>query len=268
MDIQDTFEKYRDIILQYAAPAVYAILTLIIGWWIIVRVTKIFKRKILSHNIDESLKQFLSTLVGVSLKVLLIITVIDMVGIKTTSFMAILGSAGLAVGLALSGTLQNFASGVLILFQRPFKVGDYIEAQGYEGTVKAIEIFRTTLLTIDYKTVIIPNSQLANASMVNYTAEPTRLVEFVFGISYDDDIQKARQVLLDSIFTDPKVLNQATPFVNVCEHADSSVNIKVRAEVKTEDYWEIYFTKMEQVKVAFDKNQITIPFPQRDIHQK
>ena len=268
MDYQEVFNKYQGLILQYALPVVYAILTFIIGLWVISRLTKLFERKILSNKIDDSLKHFLANLIGVTLKVILTITVIDMVGIKTTSFMAILGSAGLAVGLALSGTLQNFASGVLILFQKPFKVGDYIEAQGYQGSVKAIEIFRTILLTVDYKTVIIPNSQLANSSLVNYTAEPTRLVEYVFGISYDDDISKAKQIIIDTIFTDPKVLNQSTPFVNVAEHADSSINIKVRAEVKTADYWDVYFAKMEEIKLEFDKNNISIPYPQRDIHQK
>ena len=161
--------EHKELVMHYAIPVLSALLTFIVGWWLIKRITNLVEKKVLSGKVDESLRHFLSTLIGVVLKVMLLISVIDMVGIKTTSFVAILGSAGLAVGLALSGTLQNFASGVLILLQKPFVVGDVIEAQGYTGSVKQIEIFKTVLTTFDLKTIIIPNSAIANSSMINYS---------------------------------------------------------------------------------------------------
>lgn len=264
--MKELFNENKDLVIQYSLPVLYALLTLLIGWWIIKRVTKLIETKILSEKVDESLRHFLATLISVLMKGMLLITVIGMVGIETTSFVAILGSMGLAVGLALSGTLQNFASGVLILFQKPFVVGDVIEAQGYIGGVKRIEIFRTVLTTFDLKTVIIPNSALANSSMINYSTEPHRKVEWIFGIGYNDDMKKAKSIIKDIIFTDKRVLDEE-PFIKIAELADSSVNIKVRAEVIADDYWDLFFEKTEEIKAAFDDNNISIPYPQMDIHQ-
>jgi small conductance mechanosensitive channel len=264
--MEKLFTENKDLVMQYGLPIIYALLTLIIGWWVIKRVSSLIEKKILSEKVDESLRQFLSTLISVALKAMLLISVSDMVGIQTTSFVAIIGSMGLAIGLALSGTLQNFASGVLILFQKPFVVGDLIEAQGYVGSVKTIEIFRTVLCTFDLKTVIIPNSDLANSSMINYSTEPHRKVEWTFGIGYNDDMKKAKAIINDIIFSDKRVLDEE-PFIKIAELADSSVNIKVRAEVISEDYWDVYFEKTEEIKSAFDENGISIPYPQMDVHQ-
>jgi small conductance mechanosensitive channel len=264
--MQELFTQNRDLIIEHSIPVLYALLTLIIGWWTIKRLSTFIENKILSEKVDESLRHFLGTLVSVLMKGMLLITVIGMVGIETTSFVAILGSMGLAIGLALSGTLQNFASGVLILFQKPFVVGDVIEAQGYIGTVKTIEIFRTVLTTFDLKTVIIPNSDLANSSMINYSTEPHRKIEWVFGIGYNDDMTLAKSIINEVIFTDKRVLDDE-PFIKIAELADSAVNIKVRAEVIADDYWDVFFEKTEAIKLAFDKNNISIPYPQMDIHQ-
>ena len=261
------FNENKEIIIQYGIPVFQGVLVLLFGLWVIKWITKLVYKRVFSKRVDESLGHFLSTLISVVLKVVLVITVIDMVGIKTTSFMAILGSAGLAIGLALSGTLQNFASGVLILVQKPFVVGDVIEAQGYIGKVKRIEIFKTVLTTFDLKTIIIPNSSIANASMINYSTEPHRVVEWVFGIGYNDDLKKAKSIIEEVVFKDDRVFFDETgPFIKLSELADSSVNIKVRAEVKSEDYWDLFFEKTEEVKLAFDENDISIPYPQMDIH--
>ena len=264
--MEKLFIENKNLILEYGLPIIYALLTLIIGWWVIKRVSHFVEKKILSEKVDESLRQFLSTLISVALKAMLLISVTDMVGIQTTSFVAIIGSMGLAIGLALSGTLQNFASGVLILFQKPFIVGDLIETNGYIGSVKTIEIFRTVLTTFDLKTVVIPNSELANSSMINYSTEPHRKVEWIFGIGYNDDMKKAKSIINDVIFSDKRVLDEE-PFIKIAELADSAVNIKVRAEVIAEDYWDVFFDKMEEIKLAFDKNDISIPYPQMDVHQ-
>tara|TARA_B100000809_G_scaffold50318_1_gene45361 strand:- start:263 stop:1069 length:807 start_codon:yes stop_codon:yes gene_type:complete len=264
--MEKIFTENKDLFLEYGLPIIYALLTLIIGWWVIKRVSNFVEEKVLSEKVDESLRQFLSTLISVALKAMLLISVTDMIGIQTTSFVAIIGSMGLAIGLALSGTLQNFASGVLILFQKPFIVGDLIEANGYIGDVKRIEIFRTVLTTFDLKTVVIPNSELANSSMINYSTEPHRKVEWIFGIGYNDDMKKAKSIINDVIYSDKRVLDEE-PFIKIAELADSSVNIKVRAEVIAEDYWDVFFDKMEEIKLAFDENKISIPYPQMDVHQ-
>ena len=265
--ITSFIEANTGVILEYSLTFLYAVVLLLAGWWLIKKATNVFENKLLSNHIDESLKGFLATLISVILKIVLLMSVIEMVGFKTTSFVALLGSAGLAFGLALSGTLQNFASGVLILFQKPFVVGDWVEAQGYLGAVKKIEIFRTILTTYDNKTIVIPNSELSNSSITNYSTEPTRLVEWVFGIGYDEDITLAKSVIEKEIFSDQRVKNQNEPFIKISSLGDSSVNIKVRAEVNQIDYWDVLFEYTEKIKLAFDQNKINIPYPQMQIHQ-
>ncbi len=218
------------------------------------------------RNVDASLSPFLKSMINVILKVLLVISVMGMIGIEMTSFIAILGALGLAVGMALSGTLQNFAGGAMILLFKPFKVGDYIDAQGYSGTVKEIQIFNAILTTPDNKTIIIPNGGLSTSSMVNYSTEKTRRVDFTFGIGYSDDIDKAKAVLLDIVKENKLILKKPEIFIAVSELADSSVNFVVRVWVKGADYWTVHFDIIEKVKKAFDKENISIPFPQRDIH--
>jgi small conductance mechanosensitive channel len=189
-----------------------------------------------------------------------------MLGVQMTSFIAILGAAGLAVGLALQGSLANFAGGVLLLLFKPFKVGDFIEAQGFSGSVNAIQVFNTVLKTPDNKTIIIPNGNLSNGAITNFTAEKNRRVDWTFGIGYSDDIKKAKEILVQLIKSDPRILDEPEAMVALSELGDSSVNFVVRAWVKLEDFWGVYFDIQEKVKLTFDEQGISIPFPQRDVH--
>ena len=189
-----------------------------------------------------------------------------MLGIQMTSFIAILGAAGLAVGLALQGSLANFAGGVLILLFKPFKVGDFIDAVGFSGTVKEIQVFSTKMTTPDNKTIIIPNGNLANSSMTNYSTQTQRRVDFVFGIGYNDDIKKAKSVINELIYKDERILKDPEPLVVVSELGDSSVNLTVRVWSKSADYWGIFFDMQESVKLKFDEQGISIPYPQQDVH--
>lgn len=223
-------------------------------------------RSMTKKDVEPSLRQFLKSLLSMLLKVLLFIAVISMLGIEMTSFVAILAAAGFAVGMALSGTLQNFAGGVMIILFKPFKVGDFIEAQGYTGTVKEIQIFNTILKTPDNKTIIIPNGGLSTGSLTNFSTEPQRRVDFTFGIGYEDDIDKARNIIMGLIAKDERILKDPAPFVAVSELADSSVNFVVRVWANAADYWGIYFDMTENVKKAFDKEGISIPYPQTDVH--
>ena len=259
-------EKAMDLIMLYTPKLLLAILTLIIGLWIIKFVAKVFNRSMTAGKVDESLKKFLLNLLSILLKTILLISVASMIGIATTSFVAILGAAGLAVGLALQGSLANFAGGVLILLFKPYKIGDVIEAQGFVGSVSEIQIFNTVLKTPDNKTIIIPNGSISNGNIINYSNEPQRRVDFVFSIGYNDDIATAKNVLYEIIEEDDRILKDPAPMVVVAELADSSVNINFRVWCKTTDYWTIYFDMFEKVKLAFDKAGVSIPFPQQDVH--
>ncbi len=263
-------EKYVDkaveMAMEYGPKLLLAIVTLLIGLWIIKAVTKAVKHGFEKSKMDASLQPFLTSIVSVLLKVLLVISVLSMVGIAVTSFIAILGAAGLAIGMALSGTLQNFAGGVMILILKPYKIGDFIDAGGHAGIVEEIQIFNTIMKTPDNKMIIIPNGQLMNSSMTNFTAKETRRVDITFGISYSDDIDTAKKVIKDIFMKDERVLKDPEFFIGVIELGDSSVNIVTRAWAKTSDYWGVYFDNMEAVKKALDANGISIPFPQRDVH--
>ena len=262
--------KYKDyaidFIMNYGPKLIGAIVVLIIGLWIIKLITKSVNRVMVRSNVDDSLRPFLKSLVNSLLKALLVISIMGMVGIEMTSFIAILGAAGLAVGMALSGTLQNFAGGVMILIFKPFKVGDYIEAQGYAGSVKSIQIFITVLTTPDNKTIIIPNGGLSNGSVVNYSTQDTRRVDWTFGVSYGSDIEHVRKVITGLIEADERILKEPAPLVKVTALADSSVNFVVRGWVVPSDYWDVYFAMNENVYTKFNKEGIGIPFPQMDVH--
>ena len=205
-------------------------------------------------------------MIGTLLKVMLVISVLGMLGIEMTSFIAVLGAAGLAVGMALSGTLQNFAGGVMILLFKPFKVGDKIDAQGYTGSVAEIQIFNTILKTPDNKTIIIPNGGLATSSMTNYSTEQKRRVDWTFGVAYGDDLDQARQVIQKLCDDDKRILTEPKVFIAVSELADSSVNFTVRAWVDSADYWEVFFAMNEKIYKTFSKEGLNIPYPQMDIH--
>jgi small conductance mechanosensitive channel len=218
------------------------------------------------RNIDPTLKPFIKGFLSAILKVLLIVSLLGTIGIEMTSFVAIIGAAGLAVGLALSGTLQNFAGSVIILLFKPYKVGDQIEAQSYKGTVKEIQIFNTVLTTPDNKTVIMPNGKLSNLPMINYSTEPLRRVDWIFGIGYGNNLAKAKEVITRLSGEDERILNEPPLFIALSELGNSSVNITVRAWVKSPDYWNVFFQLNEQVYNTFEKEGLNIPYPQMDVH--
>lgn len=254
-------EKLWALILEFSPQILIALAILIVGLFLIRIAAKISRRMMVKSGIDLSLQKFLSNLVNWTLKILLFVVVISKLGVETTSFAAILAAAGLAVGLALQGSLSNFAGGVLIMIFKPIKIGDLIEAQGEVGVVKEIEIFTTKLTGLSNKEIIIPNGSLSNGNIVNYTTEGTRRVDLTFGVGYDSDIKKAKEVLLHVLTSHPMVLKDPAPTVNVSELADSSINFAVRPWCNTEDYWTVYFDVTETTKEALDAAGIEIPYP-------
>jgi small conductance mechanosensitive channel len=265
-DPQPYIEQITELAIAYAPKVLLALITLIIGFWIINRVCLSMDRMLGKRGADQALSHFLNSLISVGLKGLLLISVASMIGIETTSFIAVFGAAGLAIGLALQGSLSNFAGGVLILLFKPYKIDDVIEAQGFLGRVVKIQIFNTILNTMDNERIIIPNGLLSNGPIRNLFAEEIRRVESTFGISYEDSIDQAREVIAKIVDANDHILGDPGPEIFVSEHADSSVNLLVRVWVKTDDYWPVHFDLIEQVKKEFDNNNITIPFPQRDVH--
>ncbi len=266
----DQVEKYWDMLMgmfvAFGPKLVLAIVTLIVGLWLIGRLMRLFKVTLAKRQVDPTLEGFLESIFGVGLKIMLLISVASMVGIETTSFIALLGAAGLAVGLALQGSLANFAGGVLILLFKPFKVGDVIEAQGYLGRVHQIQIFNTIVRTLDNQRVIIPNGILSNGCVTNLFIEDSRRVDMTFGVSYSDDIRHVREVLEGLIVADQRIMNDPAHDLFLSEHAASSINFLMRVWVASGDYWPVYFDMHEKVKLAFDAAGISIPFPQRDVH--
>jgi len=252
--------------LTFGVQFLLAIVVYFIGNFIISKVIAVFELSLNKKQVEVTLHQFLTSILKTALKAVQIIVLASMIGIQTASFIAILGAAGLAIGLALQGSLANFAGGVLILLFRPFKNGDAIDAQGHVGTVEEIQIFNTILKTFDNKRIIIPNALLSNGCVTNINVNGTRRVDLVFGIGYDDDIVKAKALLKSIIESDERILKDETNDIWVGEHGDSSVNLFVRPWVKSADYWGVYFGLMERVKLAFDQEGISIPFPQRDVH--
>ncbi|MFT7276412.1 MAG: small conductance mechanosensitive channel, partial [Cyclobacteriaceae bacterium] len=249
--IQKYTEQFGQMILEYAPTFLLALVSLITGLWIIGIFLKGMKRALKARDIDPSLAPFLTTLFGWILKIMLFISVVGMVGVQMTSFVAILGAAGLAVGLALQGTLQNFASGVMILLFKPFKVGDFIDGAGYMGSVKEIQIFNTILNTPDNKRIIIPNASLANGSLTNFSSEATRRVDWTFGIGYGDSYDKAKEVLTRYVDEDARIMKDPAVFIGLSALGDSSVNIVVRAWVDPADYWGVFFDMNEKVYKGF-----------------
>lgn len=263
-------QKYTDqiieILVSYAPKVIGAIITLIIGLWLVKVIVKNVRKLMERRNVDASLIPFLSTLLSVTLKILLFLTVVSMVGIEATSFIAILGAAGLAIGLSLQGTLQNFAGGVVLLVLRPFRVGDVVDVKGYLGVVKEIQIFYTIVNTFDNKVIYLPNGSLANSDMTNLSQEPDRRNEWTFGIGYGDDVEKAKKILRRLIDEDERIFQDPEPFLALHSLGDSSVNIVVRAWSKASDLWPVHFDMNEKVYNEFNKEGINIPFPQMDVH--
>ncbi len=260
-------EKAIKMIMEYGPQLVLAIVVLLIGLSIIKSFTSLLKKTLDSRNVDPTLTPFLINLFSWGLKILLLVSVASMVGIATASFVAVLGAAGLAIGLALQGSLGNFAGGVLILVFRPFVKGDFIEANGIEGVVDSIDIFATIVKTVDNKKVVLPNGPLAGGTIKNYTGHDHRRVDLSIGISYNDDIRSACKVLREMCSSHDLVVNEPEPpTAYVWEYGDSSINLTVRAWTKTENYWPVFWALNEQIKYTLDENNFSIPFPQRDVH--
>lgn len=257
-------QAWIPMIMEYGSRVLLAVITLAIGWWLINKVTRKLGGLLALRNADLALQGFISNLANIILKILLIISVASMIGIETTSFIAAIGAAGLAIGLALQGSLANFAGGVLILLFRPFRIGDWIEAQGVAGTVDSIQIFHTVIRTGDNKTVIVPNGNLSNGIIINTNRQPTRKVVFDVGVDYQADLQKAREVLLE-LAKDERVLADPAPEAVISTLGDSSITVSLRAWVKTADYWSVMFMFNEQARDRLKDAGIDIPFPQRVI---
>lgn len=245
---------------------IMALLIFFIGKWLANLLTKGFKKVLKKAKVEKILIDFLAGIVKTVLFIFVVIAALSELGVQTTSMIALIGAAGLAVGLALKDSLQNFASGVMLIIFRPFKTGDYVDAGGASGTVEKIAIFSTTMKTPDNKEIIIPNGNIYGDKIVNYSARPTRRVDMVFGIGYDDDLKKAKTILMQLMDEDPRILKDPAPVVAVSELADSSVNFIVRPWVNAADYWALYWDMHERVKLKFDEEGISIPYPQMDLH--
>lgn len=263
-------EGFLDKIWEWAqlyGPAVIAAIAILVIGRILVGIFTGIVRKLMNRaNVDPTLISFVTSLTKIGLMTFVFIAALSKLGVETTSFVAIIGAAGLAVGFALQGSLANFASGVMLIIFRPFKSGDYVEAGGTAGSVEAIRIFNTVLKTPDNREVIIPNGSITSNNITNFSAKETRRVDLVFGIGYDDDLRKAKGILENIVASDERILKDPAPTIAVSELADSSVNFVVRPWVKTADYWAVYFDLTEKVKLTFDEQGISIPFPQRDVH--
>ncbi len=253
-------------ISNYAVKILIALLILLIGKWISHRISILLGKLLEKNRIDLILVKFLENITYYTLLIMVLIAAAGQLGIPTTSFLTVLGAAGLAIGLALKSSLSNFASGVMLILFRPFTVGDFITAGGASGTVNSVNIFNTVLTTPDNQKVIVPNNSITNGNITNVTANPTRRINLVVGIGYGDDILKAKEVLMDLMKSEPRVLSEPAPSVAVSELADSSVNLVVRPWVKTGDYWGTLCDLTERIKLTFDKVGISIPYPQQDVH--
>jgi len=266
MDFNGILPKLQEFATFYGLKIIAAILIFIIGRWLAKMIKNLIVKVMKKAEVDATLTSFVGHLTYVALLTLVVIAALNQMGVQTTSFVAIIGAAGLAVGLALQGSLSNFAAGVLMILFRPFKVGDYIEAGGTAGTVEEIQIFSTILTTPDNKVIIVPNAKITGDNIVNYSAKDTRRMDLVFGVGYSDDLQKVKDILQNILQNDPRVLKVPEPMVGVLELADSSVNFAVRPWVKSSDYWPLFFDLKETIKKRFDAEGISIPFPQQDVH--
>jgi small conductance mechanosensitive channel len=264
--MENLVAKVWELLTVYGLKVIAAVVVFVVGRWIAKGLTKFAEKVMNKRQIDPTIVSFVTHLTYIALLVFVVLAALGQLGIQTTSFIAVIGAAGLAIGLALQGSLANFAAGFLMLIFRPFKVGDYIEGAGTAGTVEAIQIFTTQLKTPDNKTVIIPNAALTAGNITNYSAKGTRRVDLVFGIGYGDDIDHAKKVIMEVLAKEERILNDPATTIGVVELGDSSVNFAVRPWVKADDYWNVYFNLTENIKKSFDSQGISIPFPQRDVH--
>lgn len=265
MNLTELVPKLQELVAFYGIKILAAVVIFIVGRWVAKGLTKLIVRALVKSKVDETLVSFLGHMTYIALIAFIIIAALNQLGIQTTSFIAVLGAAGLAIGLALQGSLANFAAGVLMIIFRPFKVGDYIEGAGVAGIVEEIQMFTTQLKTLDNKKIIVPNAKMTGDNIVNYSANEIRRLDMVFGVSYDDDLDKVKNVLADIVAKEGRILKEPAPTIGVLEFADSRVNFAFRPWVKTAEYWDVYFALTETIKKRFDQENITIPVPQRDV---
>jgi len=266
--IQESFIAFASLATNYLPKLALGLIILFGGWWFIGRLVKWLEKKLKLTKVELTLVPFLCSVTRFSLRILLLVSVASILGIATTSFVTILGAGSLAIGLALQGSLSHFAGGVVILFFKPFKVGDIIEIDGVKGTVQSITILYTMISTPDDDTAVLPNGQVANNKVLNFTKENNRRIDLSVGIAYNQDIDKAKKVIAEALHSVPSILKDPEPFIGVLGFGDSSVNIAFRPYSKSVDYMEAYFAANEAVKKALDSHQIEMPFPQRDVHIK
>lgn len=264
--IQGLMEEGITMVTTHGVNLVLAVLIFVIGRWIAKRVSEMIRKVMIKSNVDETLRGFLRNIIYYALLAAVVVMAIGQAGLNITSFVAVLGAAGLAVGLALKDSLSNFAAGVMLIMMKFFKKGDYVEVAGQSGTVISVRIFNTLLHTPDNKQVFVPNGAVLSSAITNYSGNDTRRVDLVFGIGYDDDVLKAKAVLERIISEEPRILADPATNISVHELADSSVNFVVRPWVNTADYWSVYWALTEKVKLVFDQEGISIPYPQTDVH--
>lgn len=265
-NFEEVLQHLYSLLVEYGLKIVGAVLTLALGMWVVGRLTKLFSKTLTKRGVDPTIIPTLRGVVKFILVAILIVACAGIIGIQPTGLVAVLGAAGLAIGLALQGSLANFAGGILILTLKPFKAGDYVDIDGTGGTVNGVSIINTVLKTPDNRTIFLPNGKVASANITNFSAEPTRRWDKVFGIGYGDDFDKAKDVIMKLIEQDERFHKDPAPFVRVGNLGDSSVDITVRAWVDTAEYWNVNWDMIENVKKEFDKQGISIPFPQRDVH--
>jgi small conductance mechanosensitive channel len=266
MDMSNIIPKLQELVAFYGLKIVAAAAIFVVGRWIAKALKSLIQRMMAKSKLDETIVSFVGNLAYIALLTFVIVAALNQLGVQTTSFIAVIGAAGLAIGLALQGSLANFAAGFLMIIFRPFSAGDFIDGAGVAGTVEEIQIFTTQLKTPDNKTIIVPNAKLMGDNIINFSAKDTRRVDMVMGVGYSDDLKKAREILEDILANDNRVLKDPPPTIGVLELGDSSVNFAFRPWVKKEDYWDVYFDLTETVKNRFDAEGISIPFPQRDVH--
>jgi small conductance mechanosensitive channel len=259
-------ELLGPILLDWGGSIVAAILIFLIGRWVVVVLTGLFGKTVERAGVETTLKSFLSNLVYMTLMVFVVLTAVSALGVPTTNFLAIIGAAGLAIGLALKDSLSNFSSGVMLVFFRPFKVGDYVEAGGVAGTVHSIKIFNTVIKTPDNRVITVPNSMVYGDAITNFSAERTRRIDLVIGIGYDDDVLQAKALIQGVLSGEDRVLDEPAPTIMTLELGDSSVNIAVRPWVETVNYWAVRGELLERIKKVLEDNGLSIPYPQRDLH--
>ncbi len=264
--MQLNWEVLQQYVVTYGGKVVLAIITLVIGKWLAKRIALLCTRIMERQKVDQTLTRFLNNIIYYVLLITVVLAAAGQLGINTASFLTVLGAASLAVGLALKDSLANFASGVMLILFRPFRIGDVVTVAGETGQVVEITVFNTIINTADNQKKIIPNGAISNSTITNITANPTRRIDLVIGVSYDDDVRKVKTVLETIIKSDSRILAEPKPLISLLELADSSVNMAVRPWVKTEDYWDVYFAMMEKIKLTFDEEQISIPYPQSDVH--